>query len=354
MKSFATQTALQNENSDYYKQTLTFDRDYNGYFLRTSSNAIDFKVLSKEEYFKFLAGDVHSVFPQFDPEKHYHDCPVYNTISDLMGQDTVPITLFEFKENSEKFYGVFLFENTSRGTLLKKLDFSSDEYIDLKGNFDLVSDFNAFRKSRAKIKKCGAKVRKRKGLLFYGPPGNGKTAQISQLSKFAEKEKFRVFFIDRNLSLRDLFQFKKLFDSEDSVFVMEELTERTNSHKSEELLSFMDGELSWDNSYVIATTNSPEELPWNVIDRPSRFKVKLEFPNPTPKEREIYLKHMNVEEKAIKETVELTEGMSLDYIKNIVLDSFLENKTIPELIKEQKEVRLKISNKFKTTKLGIC
>ncbi len=354
MKSYKPRKYSRNSNTENYKQTLIFDREFNGYFLTSSSKTIDLKVISKEEYFNFLSGDVISVFPEYNEEKHFTDCPVYNTISDLMGQDTVPVTLHEYEENTDKFYGCFLFENTARGTLLKKLEFSTDNYIDLKQNFNLYQDFHNFRNNKPKYEKRFGKGRARKGLLFYGPPGNGKTAQISQLSKFAEKEKFRVFFVDKNLALRDLFQFKTLFENEDSVFVIEELTERSEGRNSEELLSFLDGELSWNNSYVIATTNSPEELPWNLVDRPSRFKVKLEFPNPTAEEREIYLKHMKIPEESLLETITLTDGMSLDYIKNIVLDSFLEDKTIPQIIKETKEEHNKVSNKFKNKKIGIA
>jgi hypothetical protein len=340
------------DDNPHVKETLFFDREYNGYFLRTSTKLIDMKILDKDEYFRFLAGDVSSFFPQYDEKIHYCDIPIYNTVSDLTINDIVPVSLFEYYSDENKFFGCYIFENTPRGVLLRKINFSSDEYIDLKGNIDLHKDFTNFCKDKKKYEALG--LRARKGLLFYGPPGNGKTAQISQLSKFAEKEQFRLFFVDKDISLRNLFPFKDLFEKEPSVFVIEELTERTGgSRDSEELLSFLDGELSWNNSYVIATTNHPEELPWNLIDRPSRFKVKLEFPNPTPSERKRYLEHMKVPKECVDETVELTEGMSLDYVKNIVLDSFLEDKAIPEIIKENKKTKEKIACKFSTKKMGL-
>lgn len=355
MKSYETFPDVKsNIEEENVKETLSFSREYNGYFLRGSTKCIAMKSLTKEEYFKFLAGDVKTYFPEYNSELHYYDTPIYNNISELAHDNTIPVQLFEYVESPNKFFGCYLFESTNRGTLLKKLEFSRDEYIDLKNNFNLHEDFNVFRKNKGKYEKLFGKGRARKGLLFYGPPGNGKTAQISQLARFAESEKFRVFFIDKNLSLRDLFPFKSLFENEDNIFIIEELTERAEGRSSEELLSFLDGELSWNNSYVIATTNNPEELPWNLVDRPSRFKVKLEFPNPTAEEREIYLKHMKVPQVSLSETIKLTEGMSLDYIKNIVLDSFLEDKTIPEIIKLNKDEHEKVSNKFKTKKIGIA
>lgn len=350
MKQYKPSSNVKTEDDENSKETLVFDRNYNGYFLRTSAKLIDMRVLSKEESFYYLAKQYKKIFPQYDEKLHYIDYMLYE-VPTLLVNDCTVVGLYEYVDSPNKFWGSYVFEDTNRGTLIKKVDFSRDNFIDLRGNFDLIKDFNEFKNNKEKYRRLGPRARK--GLLFYGPPGNGKTAQITNLAARAEEDKFRVFFIDRKFPLKDLLQFKSLFEDDDNVFIIEEITERADGRAAEEVLSFLDGELSWKNSYVIATTNNPEELPWNLVDRPSRFKIILEFPNPTDKEREVYLRHMKVNDSLIEETVKLTENMSLDYIKNIVLDSFLEDKTIPELIKEYKERRNKVGNKFKSQKLGL-
>lgn len=332
-------------------ETLVYNRRYGGYLLDSSRIMIKLLELSHDEFMEYKAGDLKQFFPEYDPTVHSIETLTYDESCYKMKR--VPLGLFKYKQPDETEipYGCFVFEQTNSGTLLRKVDPSSDEFLDLNHKFDLHNDFNVFRSRKKFWKSKGQRCRK--GLLFYGPPGNGKTAQITQLCKHSVKEKFRVFFVDKKFDLTELIQFKKIFEKDDSVFVIEEITERVGGRGTEELLSFMDGEMSWNNSYIIATTNHPETLPWNIIDRPSRFKVKLEFDNPNESERRLYLQKMNVDETLIEEAVKATDGLSLDYIKNITLDSFIEGKTIPELIKEYKSEKSKISNNFKKTKIGL-
>jgi hypothetical protein len=339
------------ESNPEAPETLIYSKRYNGWKLEYSGRQVEMKVVNKDDYFRYKAGFIKHIFPNYDSKLHYVEVMTYN--EETLGWEDIPMGLFEYValDTTKIPYGAFVFEETQSGPVIKKVNLTTDKYVALSQNFDLVADFNYFRTTlKAQYKKKGQ--RNRRGLIFYGPPGNGKTAQISNLCKLAEEEKFRVFFIDKEFKLSNLIDFKKIFGDTDNVFVIEEITERTVGRGTEELLSFMDGEMSWDNSYVIATTNHPEELPWNIIDRPSRFKVKLEFPNPTATERRIYLESLGVSETDIDEAVKATNNMSLDYLKNIALDSFVEDKPIPELLKEYKETKDKISNRFKNVKIG--
>ena len=182
-------------------------------------------------------------------------------------------------------------------------------------------------------------------MLLYGPPGNGKTREIVKLIENSKKDKYRVIIIDSAVSFQDLEEFKTILEKDDNIFVIEEITERTEKN-AEQLLNFLDGEMSWYNSYTIATTNYPEELPWNIIDRPGRFNLIKEVGNPTPEERSLYFKHMGIVD--VEEAVKATDKLSLDYIINITNDSLMYNKTIPEVVKEYISRRKNMSNKFKS------
>lgn len=329
---------------------FSWNSDHEMYVTRTYKNPIDHAIITGEDVFRFTSGEVIHIFPQYDCTKHIlkrnltdTDC-AYNFTNDSI----VSVTLYEIMkpETVGLPYGIFRCKSTYNSTGLCPMTFSSDDYLEIGQDFDICKDFMNFKN---KIKLSG--IRNKRAILLYGPPGNGKTASICKLAKIAETEKFRVFFLDSNFPINELKEYKQILNDETTVFVIEELTERLNN-KVEEVLSFLDGQTSWDNSYIVATTNHPEELPLNIIDRPGRFKVIQEIKNPNAIQRANYFKAMNMPLEEIDAAVVVTEGLSFDYVKSALLDSQADGKSIENAVKEYTERKTLISKNFKQ-KLGI-
>lgn len=336
-------------NEDNIPLGLVYNKKYNAYEITAITKPIKLAVLTQDEYYKFQSGYLKELFPEFDPEKHFIRESTYNAENN--DYQNIYVTLEEYlHEKVDIPYGCYVIKVTNYGGyMLKKTSINTDKYVDLgMSPISLYEDYIQFRKDKPTFEKLGR--RPRKGLLLYGAPGNSKTMEICKLAQNAEKDKFRVFFIGNNIGFEGLNEFRKILSNEDNVFVIEEITERRRD--PEELLSFLDGEMSWNNSYIIATTNHPEEMAWNLVDRPTRFKVIEEFLPPNAEQRTRYLTKIGFPEADIPEAVRLTEGMSLDYLINLSFDSMFTSQPIQKIISEYKDKRKKLSKTFKG-KMGL-
>ena len=193
--------------------------------------------------------------------------------------------------------------------------------------------------------KAGKVGRKNKsGILLYGPAGTGKSSSINELSKYCtEENNLRMFFLSPEVSMTSLYKLRDAFKGSYVVFVIEELTDFLQAKGFKDVLTFLDGEYSWENSLTICTTNYPEKLPANLLDRPGRFEHLIQVKKPTDNDIKELGKLFNIDDVDAL----LGKDLSYDYISHVLSNCAQSGSSVSLFIKQEKEKRKFLSETFK-------
>lgn len=192
------------------------------------------------------------------------------------------------------------------------------------------------------------KTTRPKGLLLYGPPGNGKTMIARAIAKSMGADFVEVNITDtrRGIVGQGEAKLREKFAEAESrgngVIFIDEIDSisqaRTDNSAGHEvsivgtLLSLMDG-IGSSNVFVIGATNRPDAVD-PALRRTGRFDLEIEIPLPNLTAREdILFKHIPIENKNlfseaitsnfIKRLAELTSGYSGSDIKALYREAVM-------------------------------
>jgi KaiC/GvpD/RAD55 family RecA-like ATPase len=204
---------------------------------------------------------------------------------------------------------------TSSG--LKFTNFRDNTHYDI-GNpgvaqlYELVKEFRNEKKIPGTMRKANA--------LLYGPPGNGKTSILENIAKDWVKEGGVVIFMPGQDKYMN--QLKMALKDREVMVIVEEITNMMGQGDNgleapAWLLSQLDGQSSLDNSMTFVTTNYPELLPPNLVDRVGRFQDLIEISNPTVSEIRKYLTIRGVPADLMDGIIERCNGFNLDFLINL-------------------------------------
>lgn len=194
------------------------------------------------------------------------------------------------------------------------------------------NDFQQFFDARELYERYG--IAWKRGALFIGPPGNGKThtlkALINQLGKpclYIRSFKSECATEQENMSE----VFKRARMNSPCILVLEDLDSMIDSNNRSFLLNELDGFHSNTGMVVLATTNHPERLDTSILDRPSRFDRKYYFELPSAEDRFAYVakwnrelqQEMRLTEGGVVAVVKRTKGFSFAYLKEMLVASMV-------------------------------
>jgi SpoVK/Ycf46/Vps4 family AAA+-type ATPase len=197
----------------------------------------------------------------------------------------------------------------------------------------IQNDFQQFFNSREVYERYG--IPWKRGAIFIGPPGNGKThtlkALINQLGKPCLY--IRSFKSDNETEQENMAEvFKRARMTTPCILVLEDLDSMIDDKNRAFLLNELDGFQPNTGVVVLATTNHPEKLDPSILDRPSRFDRKYYFQLPAESERLAYIDRWNQElqaemrvtEAGAADVVNATEGFSFAYLKELFVASMVQ------------------------------
>lgn len=174
----------------------------------------------------------------------------------------------------------------------------------------------------------------KRGILFVGSPGNGKTHAVKALVNQMQKpclyvKSFKSQCDTEHENIRKAF--KQARQSAPCILVLEDLDSLINDENRSFFLNELDGFAANVGIVTLATTNHPDRLDSAIVERPSRFDRKYHFELPASSERVAYIKlwndtlkeAMRLSDAAVTQIAELTDGFSFAYLKELTVSSMV-------------------------------
>jgi ATP-dependent 26S proteasome regulatory subunit len=218
--------------------------------------------------------------------------------------------------------------------IYKAIQAASFDDLVLAGDMarEIRGDFASFLTAKEEYARYG--VPWKRGVLFLGPPGNGKThclrATIKMLDVpclYVQSLKARYETDDANIA--------RVFDRAREVtpccLVFEDLDAMITAENRSTFLNQLDGFANASGMLTLATTNHPEQLDPAILERPSRFDRKYHFGLPAATERGRYIAQwrerldpaMHIEDAKVDALVADTDGFSFAYLKELFLSAMM-------------------------------
>ncbi|KAF4626650.1 hypothetical protein G7Y89_g11508 [Cudoniella acicularis] len=202
----------------------------------------------------------------------------------------------------------------------------------------LIADVNGFFSNRSLYKELG--VPWKRGVIFHGVPGNGKTISIKALISTLSKRdppipslyvKALSHYSDDIRSIRMIFTHARTIAP--CLLIFEDLDSLVRDRCRSYFLNEVDGLESNEGILMIGSTNHLDTLDSAITKRPSRFDRKYHFKLPEEEERLAYCKFwcQKLESSTLVEfpkemctiIMRLTEGFSFAYMKELFIVSLL-------------------------------
>lgn len=297
-------------------------------------------------------------------------------VSDLCFQDDRTIYQFAFEKPEENYKeiikpGIYVLQDVNNHIVPVPTEFRARSLLTSVVNTEsIIAEANIFFNNLHVYEELEEpKARK---ILLHSPPGMGKTATITHYCLQAVQQDAGTVILQwptSQVSSDDVLNFLSKHSEYDAactrlILLMEDIGggEREGSYGSRSvdsaMLDLLDGlQVTFRlPTFIIATTNYPQNLLSALADRPGRFDLILALKPPSYNEKidlvEFIAKRKldDSEKEAFK--AKGCEEFSVAHLKEVVIRSRLHNKPIGEVVKELIQHKKTFNKDFEEDKGG--
>lgn len=296
--------------------------------------------------------------------------------SDLALQDGDRVVQFKYipsKRSHKKVIkpGIWQLTSSNTGIALSEIDFSSKRILkDLVNTSVIYKELETFFSKLDVYKEL--EIQPKRGCLLYSSPGQGKTSTISLFCQQAvEEDPGTVVIVWPTSKIRaddvqEFFASDTKYSSSATrlVLIIEDIgggnTDSDGPRAVDSgLLNMLDGvgEVFKLPTFIVATTNTPEQLLTSLSDRPGRFDSFIELKPPSADERIKLFEFVSKRPSTIEEAEALkstkADGLSVAHITEIVVRHRLNDLSIQDVIEMMIKHSAKVKARFeKQSKMG--
>jgi SpoVK/Ycf46/Vps4 family AAA+-type ATPase len=204
----------------------------------------------------------------------------------------------------------------------------------------------------------------RRSLLFFGPPGTGKSQYVSNKSReIVDKLNAVTIRLETHAEVEifaedGMREIARGIPNRFKVVIFEELSEVTKHEQIKQyVVNILDSSQLRDNVLFMATTNEPEKLPENFVDRPGRLdflhgvKAKDNDFAYIPK----FYEHLIGEDYPVDDeawTKMIAEELTPAYVKGLFITAKERNEDLKKTYERIKKRRQLVQNNFKEQSTG--
>ena len=233
---------------------------------------------------------------------------------------------------------------------------------------DVENDLKMFLEQEETYRKY--RIPWKRGVMFLGPPGNGKTHMIKALiNRFSLPCLYVKSFDGHYISPQQgvALAFHRARQMSPCFLILEDLDTLLTEENRSFFLNEMDGFASNDGIVTIASCNFPEKLDAAIMDRPSRFDRKYHFELPEQIDRRRYLEmfmtrfdpEVQLKDAGLDKVAEVTHGYSFAYLKELYVSSVVQwvstdqhRKIVEVLIEQAQSLREQMVTEISTPNIA--